>query len=184
MNVVPVTGNHFTWNAQTCEKTSHGELKQLTDVLSMYQYNVADSVENYWFSVLTEMCITEMYVTEMNLRTLKKACFAADVIGVRPNLNRILGCHQQLQWYCLIVSSFPSSKDRIVNPTRCAIEYCRIKSKQRDRLRLNSTLPTSNIDHRSNHVVIVEFARARTIEIVVASCTDWSLYRSQFTVNS
>ena len=39
-----LTGNAQTY---TCEKTSHGEFKKFTDVLSMYQYTVADSVENY-----------------------------------------------------------------------------------------------------------------------------------------
>ena len=63
---------------------------KFTDMLKMYQHTVADSVENYWFSVLTEMYITEMNFTHI----FEKSLFAADVMGVSPDLNRMLCCHQ------------------------------------------------------------------------------------------
>ena len=85
-----------------------------------------------------------------------------------------------LQRCCMIVSSFPSNKVRLVNQMRCRIEHCRIKSKQeRDRLSSNSTrVPMHNQYRRSNHVVIVESARARIIEMVIASYTEVCIVHS------
>ena len=85
-----------------------------------------------------------------------------------------------LQRCCMIVSSFPSNKVRLVNQMRCRSEHCRIKSKQeRDRLRSNSTrVPMHNQYHRSNHAVIVESARTRIIEMVIASYTEVCIVHS------
>lgn len=58
----------------------------------MYQYTVADSVENYWFSVLTEMYITERYTH------IEKRLLAADVMKVSPNIIWIE--YYALTMYC------------------------------------------------------------------------------------